>query len=205
MGERLRRGLKPRNKRETGVGPLKGKNPGERPELSKTRGRREDHQEARQHLQGAKRNLRQRFEAHPEGYRTKPERQPVDGSKGNVGGHRTGPSAREEQWREPRPPEDSLPRRLLASARTTRKRASSNRARREVSDRGSKPTQQGKGLSTTDNPRMRTSVNQPTHWTCMVTRSRRAVATRRHSPKGREEHTKPSFRSRIKPASTPQG
>ena len=73
MGEQLRRGLKLRNKRETGAGPLKGKNPGERPELSKTRGRSEDHQQARRQLQGAKRNLRQRDEAHPEGYMAKPK------------------------------------------------------------------------------------------------------------------------------------
>ena len=44
MGERLRLGLKQRNIRETGVGPRKGKNTGESPELSKTRGRCEDHQ-----------------------------------------------------------------------------------------------------------------------------------------------------------------
>ena len=60
MGERLRRSLKPRNKYETGAGPLKGKNPGERPELSKTRGRSEDHQQVRRQLQGSKRNLRQK-------------------------------------------------------------------------------------------------------------------------------------------------
>ena len=59
MGERLRRGLKPRNKRETGAEPLKGKNPGERPELSKTRGRSEDNQQACRQLQCAKRNLRE--------------------------------------------------------------------------------------------------------------------------------------------------
>ena len=43
MGERLRRGLKLRNKCEIGVGPLKGKNQGERLELSQTRGCSEDH------------------------------------------------------------------------------------------------------------------------------------------------------------------
>ena len=37
MGERLRHGLKLRNKHETGVGPLKGKNQSERLELSQTR------------------------------------------------------------------------------------------------------------------------------------------------------------------------
>ena len=43
MGERLRRCLKLRNKREIGVRPLKGKNPRERLELSQTRGRSEGH------------------------------------------------------------------------------------------------------------------------------------------------------------------
>ena len=43
-GERLLLGLKQRNIRETGVGPRKGKNTGESPELSKPRGRWEDHQ-----------------------------------------------------------------------------------------------------------------------------------------------------------------
>ena len=41
MSERLQRGLKLRNKRETGGGPLKGKNQSERLQLSKTRGRSE--------------------------------------------------------------------------------------------------------------------------------------------------------------------
>ena len=45
MGERLRLGLKQRNIREAGAGPRKGKNTGESPELSRTRGRCEDHQE----------------------------------------------------------------------------------------------------------------------------------------------------------------
>ena len=43
MGERLRQGLKLKNKREIGVGPLKGKNQLERLELSQTRGRSEGH------------------------------------------------------------------------------------------------------------------------------------------------------------------
>ena len=40
MDERLQLGPKQRNPRETGVRPRKGKNTGESPELSKTRGRR---------------------------------------------------------------------------------------------------------------------------------------------------------------------
>ena len=71
MGERLRLGLKLRNTRETGIGPQKGKNTGESQELSKTCGRSEDHQETRRQLQGAKRSLRQRLEAHPVGSRAK--------------------------------------------------------------------------------------------------------------------------------------
>ena len=43
MGVRLRHGLKLRNKRETGGGPLKGKNQRERPELSQTCSSSEGH------------------------------------------------------------------------------------------------------------------------------------------------------------------
>ena len=43
MGERLRRGLKLRNRHEIGGGPLKGKNQRERRELSQTRGCSEGH------------------------------------------------------------------------------------------------------------------------------------------------------------------
>ena len=43
MSERLRQGLQLRNKREIGVGPLKGKDQLERLELSQTRGRSEGH------------------------------------------------------------------------------------------------------------------------------------------------------------------
>ena len=56
-------------------------------------------------------------------------------------------------------------RRLAASARTTRKRASSDRARREASDRGSKPIWKDIGLSTNDNLRSCTSGNRPIHCT----------------------------------------
>ena len=71
MGEQLRRARKLRNIRETGVGPQKGKNTGESQELPKTRGLSEDHQETCRQLQGAKRSLRQRLEAHLEGSRAK--------------------------------------------------------------------------------------------------------------------------------------
>ena len=43
MGERLRLGPKPSNKREIGDGPLKGKNQGERLEHSQARGLSEGH------------------------------------------------------------------------------------------------------------------------------------------------------------------
>ena len=43
MSERLRQALQLRNKREIGVGPLKGKDQAERLELSQTRGRSEGH------------------------------------------------------------------------------------------------------------------------------------------------------------------
>ena len=47
--------------------------------------------------------------AHPEGYRAKHKRQPADGSKGKAGGHGSVPTGREEQWRDPRTPEDPQP------------------------------------------------------------------------------------------------
>ena len=106
MGERLRLGLKLRNKREIGDGPRKGKNQGERLELSQTHGRSK-----RTGSHRARREPQAEGEAHPEGYRAKHKRQPVDGSKCNAGGLVSVTSAREEQWRDPRTPEDSQPQR----------------------------------------------------------------------------------------------
>ena len=78
-------------------------------------------------------------------------------------------------------------RRLSSSARTTRKHTSSDRELREASDRGSKPIQKEKGLSTNYNRQSSRSGNRPTQLTNMVTISRRAVTTRRNSPKGKEK------------------
>ena len=79
----------------------------ESPELSNTRGRSEDHQETRRQLQSAKRSLRQRFEAQPEGSRAKHQGQPQSVIKCYVGGHVTVSTDREEHWREPKTSEDS--------------------------------------------------------------------------------------------------
>ena len=88
-------------------------------------------------------------------------------------------------------------RRLSSSARTTRNPSCNDRALREASDRGSKPIQKEKGRSTNDNRRSRRSGNRPTHLTHKVTISRRAVTTRRNSPKRKGKHTKPTLRSRT--------
>ena len=126
MGERLRLGLKLRNKREIGAGPRKGKNQGERLELSQTHGRSKH---AGSHR--ARREPQAEGEAHPEGYRAKHKRQPADGSKCNAGGLVSVTSAREEQWR------SKNSRRLAASARTTQKGSVvSCRALRGASERG---------------------------------------------------------------------
>ena len=50
-------------------------------------------------------------EAHPGGDRAKHKRQPADGIKSKAGGLVTVLSVREEQRRDPRTPEDSLPQR----------------------------------------------------------------------------------------------
>ena len=55
--------------------------------------------------------------------------------------------------------------RLAAAVRTTSKRAGSYWARREASDRGSKPNRKDIGVSTNDNLRLCTSGNRPTHFT----------------------------------------
>ena len=58
---------------------------------------------------GREENPQAEGEAHPEGYRAKHKRQPADGIKCNAGGLVTEPLVREEQWRDSRTPEDSLP------------------------------------------------------------------------------------------------
>ena len=60
MGERLRQGLKLRNKREIGVGPLKGNNQRERLELSHTHGCSKGHSKRTGSHRAHKRNIRQR-------------------------------------------------------------------------------------------------------------------------------------------------
>ena len=60
---------------------------------------------------GRKENPQAEGEAHPEGYRAKPKRQSADGMKCKAGGLVTVPSVREEQRRDPRTPENSLPQR----------------------------------------------------------------------------------------------
>ena len=60
---------------------------------------------------GREENPEAEGEAYPEGYRAKHKRQPADGIKCKAGGRVTVPSVREEQRRDPRTPEDTLPQR----------------------------------------------------------------------------------------------
>ena len=110
MSERLRRGLKLRNKREIGVGPLKGKNQLERLELSQTRGRSEGHSK-RAGSHRAPRESSAEAEAQPGGENSKHKRQPADRRKCSAGGPGIVPTVREEQWRDPITPEDTQPKR----------------------------------------------------------------------------------------------
>ena len=109
MGERLRRGLKLRNKRKIGVGPLKGKNQIERLQLSQTRGRSEGHRKragshrAQRESSGKGRSLtRSYFQA---------QRQPANRRKCSAGGPGIVPTVREEQLSDPITPEDTQPQR----------------------------------------------------------------------------------------------
>ena len=95
MSERLRRGLKLRNKREIGVGLLKEKNQLERLELLQTRSRSEGHSK-RAGSHRAPRESSGRGEAQPEGEISKHKRQPVDRRKCSAGGPGIVPTVREE-------------------------------------------------------------------------------------------------------------
>ena len=110
MGERLRQGLKLRNKREIGVGPLKGKNQLERLELSQTRGRSEGHSK-RASSHRAQRESSGRGRSPSRRIFSKHKRQPADRRKCSAGGLGSIPTCREEQWRDPRTPEDTQPQR----------------------------------------------------------------------------------------------
>ena len=110
MGERLLQVLKLRNKREIGVGPLKGKNQLERLELSQTRGcieghskRASSHRPQRESSGRCRSPSRRRYSKH--------KRQPADRRKCSAGGLGSVPTVREEQWRDPRTPEDTQPQR----------------------------------------------------------------------------------------------
>ena len=140
MGERLRQGLKLRNKREIGVGPLKGKNQLERLELSQTRGRSEGHSKRA----GSHRTQR---ESSGRG-RSPPRRRYCQAQKTTCG-------QEEVQCRWPwkrtygqgRTKERSKnSQRHEASARTTRKECAGGcRALRGASDRGSNPIRKDLG------------------------------------------------------------
>ena len=138
MGERLRWGLKLRNRREIGGGPLKGKNQRERLELSQTRGRSEGH---------SKRAGSHRAQRESTGRGRSPP--PYSQAQKTTCGQE------EVQCRWPRKhtygqgrtkerPKNS--RRHATSARTTRKEyASGCRALRGASDRGSNPIRKDQG------------------------------------------------------------
>ena len=110
MGERLRQGLKLRNKSEIGVGPLKGKNQLERLELSQTRGRSEGHSK-RASSHRAQRESSGRGRSPSRRRYSKHKRQPTDRRKCSAGGLGSIPMVREEQWRDPITPEDTQPQR----------------------------------------------------------------------------------------------
>ena len=110
MSERLRRGLKLRNKREIGGGPLKGKNQLERLELSQTRGRSEGHSK-RAGSHRAPRESSGRGRSPTRRRNSKHKRQPADRMKCSAGGPGIVPMVREEQWRDPRTPKDMQPQR----------------------------------------------------------------------------------------------
>ena len=60
---------------------------------------------------GCKENLQTEAEAQPEGDISKHKRQPADRSKRSAGGLGSVYTVREEQWRDPRTPEDTQPQR----------------------------------------------------------------------------------------------
>ena len=139
-GERLLRGLKLRNKRKIGVGPLKGKNQRERQELSQTRCRSEGHRKhsgsrrAQRESAGRDRSSPvQRYCQAQKTYCGQEEGQCRWPLKRTYGQGRT--KARSENSR-----------RHGTSARTTRKEGAGGcRALRGASDRGSNPIRKEPG------------------------------------------------------------
>ena len=129
----------------------------------------------RRRLQGAKRSLRQRFEPHPVGPRVRRQGQPQTRSKGCGGEQVTTTWDREEHWRELRTTEDPRPQRGPPGTPPVGQGAKrSLRQRFEAQPKGEKA----------QHPRpVAGAPNQ--HLTHMVTPSRRAVTTRRNSPKGK--------------------
>ena len=105
MSERLQEGLQPRNKREKGDRPLKGKDQAEREEPTPTRspGRMTASAPA---ATGRQENRQAEAEASPEGEGRKPKKQPADRRQSRAGGPGSGPTARGAQWREPRTSHD---------------------------------------------------------------------------------------------------
>ena len=140
MSERLRQGLQLRNKREIGVGPLKGKDQAERPELSQTRCCREGHSKhagsprATRESSGRGRSLtRSRILQVQQTTCRQEEVQSRWPWNRNYGHGSTMERSNNLQ-------------RHAASARTTRKEGDSGcRAQRGASDRGSNPIRQDLG------------------------------------------------------------
>ena len=140
MSKRLRQGLQLRNKREIGVGPLKGKDQAERPELSQTRGHSEGHSKragsprAPRELSGRGRSLTRR--------RILPA-QKTTCLQEEV--QSRWPWNRTYSHGSTMERSNNL-RRHVASARTTRKEGASGcRVQRGASDRGSNPIRQDLG------------------------------------------------------------
>ena len=153
MGERLRQGLKLRNKREIGVGPLKGKNQIEGLKLSQICGRSEGHRKRA----GSHRAQR---ESSGRG-RSPPRRRYRQAQKITCGQEEVQcrwPWKRTYgQERTKERSKNSL--RHAASARTTRKECAGGcRALRGASDRGTNPIRKDLGKGTQDNLRPGASV-----------------------------------------------
>ena len=134
MSERLRLGPKPRNKREIGDGPRKGKNQGERLEHSQTRGLSEGH---------SKRAGSHRVQRESSGRRRRPSRRILGQAQETTCRREQGQSrwAWKHTHSQGRKMEGSQnPRRPAASTRTTRKGSAGNcRVQRGASERGTNP------------------------------------------------------------------
>ena len=147
------------------------------PRTLKTRGRSEDHQETCRQPQGAKRSLRQRLEAHPEGTRAKHLRSCRSGNRPTHMTHKE------------------------TSSRRTTVEGQKKEATRVSRSGIIPPTRPSKGGGHREGPeppqeRFRNSSFRLRNGSKTVS-TQRVSTSRRISPEGKEKQTKPSFQSRI--------